>query len=224
MLCECGCGQTTPIATRTQTSRGVVKGQPLRFIKGHNKRTATTGTVCVVDGCDRVQESRGLCHAHAQYERRRGVVPDGPVLSTTAERFWAKVERQDGRCWLWTGATDGGGRYGTFRGENGQVRAHRWAYESEHGPIPDGLDLDHLCRVTLCVNPAHLEPVSHRTNVLRGDAPTAVNAAKTECAHGHPLAGDNLIVERNGTRDCRTCRRDRTREAQRRYRARKRAR
>ncbi len=87
-------------------------------------------------------------------------------MATEAERFWAKVEKTDG-CWLWTGAENGRG-YGTFWSEGMVVRAHRWAYGHLAGPIPDGLDLDHLCRVKSCVNPDHLEPVTHRVNVRRG--------------------------------------------------------
>jgi hypothetical protein len=84
---------------------------------------------------------------------------------------------------------------------DGKVRlAHRVIYEYLVGPIPDGLSIDHLCRVRHCVNPAHLEPVTHRENVLRGQAPTAVNGRKTRCKRGHEF---NRTV-RNGRR-CYTC-------------------
>jgi HNH endonuclease len=79
------------------------------------------------------------------------------------ERFWEKVEQGEG-CWLWTGAIDRG--YGQFVW-NGRKRAHRVAYELIIGPIPEGLELDHLCRNKSCVRPEHLEPVTKAENIRR---------------------------------------------------------
>src|SRR6266496_2265386 len=98
---------------------------------------------------------------------------DTEALDGLVTRFWAKVDRSGGSraCWLWTGKTgrDGYGRIGLGgRGALVRVRAHRFAYELLIGPIPDGLQIDHLCRVRHCVNPAHLEPVTQRENILRG--------------------------------------------------------
>ena len=89
---------------------------------------------------------------------------------TLEDRLWAKVD-QSGECWLWTGSLGGGGRYGAIRvgGRSGRmVLVHRLTYEWARGSIPDGLELDHLCRTTRCVRPEHLEPVTHRENVRRG--------------------------------------------------------
>ena len=114
-------------------------------------------------------------------------------------------------CWNWTASTQGPDpdhQYGQIRmgGRESKVGlAHRVVYELVIGQIPAGLDLDHLCRNTRCVNPAHLEPVTHRENILRGIAPAAINARKTHCVAGHELALDNLIV-RDGHRHCRACR------------------
>lgn len=127
------------------------------------------------------------------------------------QRFWAKVDLSDpGGCWLWTASTRNG--YGQFwagnRTASGHPRmdyAHRFAYEWLVGPIPPELELDHLCRVRLCVNPDHLEPVSHRENLLRGETQTAKRAAQTHCIHGHAFTEENTYVKRNGTRACRTC-------------------
>lgn len=84
----------------------------------------------------------------------------------TTERFLSKVKRTEG-CWLWIGSTNFGG-YGTYYVSGRAVRAHRFSYELFVGKIPDGLELDHLCRYKSCVNPKHLEPVTHQENVIRG--------------------------------------------------------
>lgn len=104
------------------------------------------------------------------------------------ERFWPKVRKTD-TCWLWTAALNQNG-YGRFLvAPNPPVmsQAHRFAYELLRGPIPDGLSLDHLCRVRNCVNPDHLEPVTQRTNVLRGINQAARQAKQTRCIRDHPL-------------------------------------
>lgn len=92
-------------------------------------------------------------------------------------------------------------------------RLHRLVYETLCGPIPGGLQLDHLCRNRGCCNPWHLEPVPSRVNTLRGETLQAKNAAKTHCLRGHALAGENLIVRPDGTRNCRECRRERARQS-----------
>lgn len=131
--------------------------------------------------------------------------------SFDSERFWNFV-RKSSYCWEWTGYKTPNG-YGMF----GKRYAHRLAYELLVGPIGDGLTLDHLCRFRDCVNPAHLEPLSMRDNILRGTAPTAENAAKTHCVRGHAFDKANSIVrkDRPGTRECRQCRRDQQRIAMR---------
>lgn len=119
-------------------------------------------------------------------------------------RFWEKVDKDDpGGCWIWRGATGHAG-YGVFRGPDRNVGAHRFAYEDVAGPIPEGLELDHLCRTPLCVNPAHLEPVTHAENMARGSI-----AAKTHCKHGHAYTSENTGRNPNGTRYCRACNRER---------------
>jgi len=89
------------------------------------------------------------------------------------ERFWSKVEKTVS-CWLWTASTRRG--YGQFVINNKPTPAHRFAYEQLVGDIPRGLQLDHLCRVRNCVNPEHLEPVTSRENILRGEGICAVAA------------------------------------------------
>lgn len=98
----------------------------------------------------------------------RNVGPTRPDVTTLEERFWMKVTGDSYEdCWTWTAALADTG-YGRFRTPGRTVFAHRWAYEQVIGPIPDGLQLDHLCRNTRCVNPWHLDPVTGRVNVRRG--------------------------------------------------------
>lgn len=108
-------------------------------------------------------------------------------------------------CWLWIAATIGDG-YASFMVSGKQVLAHRYAYEKKYGPVPDGKELDHKCRVRCCVNPDHLEPVTHKENINRG---ICANTEKTHCPKGHQLSGNNLyIVPKNGKRQCRSCNRE----------------
>ena len=125
------------------------------------------------------------------------------MRKTEPERFWSKVDRS-GECWVWTAKRRRDG-YGHFRAGVRTVYAHRWAYEALVGQIPDGLTLDHICRNRACVNPKHLEPVTHRENILRGISPPAVQARRTHCPKGHPYSGENLRIRSNGYRQCRIC-------------------
>lgn len=126
---------------------------------------------------------------------------------TTEERFWQYVNKDAPQgCWEWTGGLSHG--YGNFmaRHEDGtyaQVQAHRFAYRLLVGPVPDGLVMDHLCRNKLCVRPLHLDPVTQRVNVQRGDAAVAHAA----CGRGHPFDAENTYIAPNGIRACKTCRR-----------------
>ena len=118
------------------------------------------------------------------------------------KRFWSKVVKTD-TCWLWKAAINNTG-YSIFWGNGKLGAAHRFAYKLLVGEIPVGYDLDHLCRVRHCVNPAHLEPVTRQENLLRGQTITASNAAKTHCPKGHAFIGNNIKMN-SGSRKCRTC-------------------
>ena len=108
-------------------------------------------------------------------------------------------------CWLWPGAKNSLG-YGYIRVRGRQSRVHRVVYEDRIGPIPDGLELDHLCRVRHCCNPDHLEPVTGRENLHRSPSTLArLNADKTHCPAGHPYSGRNLRISAVGKRECRAC-------------------
>lgn len=111
-----------------------------------------------------------------------------------------------GPCWTWKASFTHNG-YGRFKYQGKTVLAHRYSYTVLKGPIPEGLTLDHICRNTACVNPDHLEPVTMKVNVLRGDTITAANSVKTHCNMGHELSGENLFIRSDGRRRCRTCER-----------------
>ena len=122
------------------------------------------------------------------------------------ERIAKKFTRpSDTECWVWTASGNHGG-YGYVSFNGRQQVAHRVLYQILVGPIPEGLTLDHLCRNRRCVNPAHLDPVSNRENILRGTSRSALRAKQTHCKYGHPLSGENLKLK--GTeRVCLTCKR-----------------
>lgn len=127
------------------------------------------------------------------------------------ERFDSKVTPEPtSGCWLWTGSLVCG--YGQFSVKSRPIRAHRFAYETARGAVPDDLDLDHLCRNRACCNPNHLEPVTRRVNTLRGVGACATNARKTHCKNGHEFTDENTRMEHRATgvaRVCRACERER---------------
>lgn len=115
-------------------------------------------------------------------------------------------------CWLWNGTMQPvhGKRhgYGTIYGGNYTLKlAHRVVFEAMHGrSIKHGLEIDHLCRVHLCVNPDHLEEVTRKENQRRGFGCCGIHAKKTHCSKGHIFQGDNLKISKRGHRVCIACR------------------
>lgn len=128
------------------------------------------------------------------------------LRGSVEDRFWKMVSKageQD--CWLWKGAATSRG-YGRMQTPTSSSSpAHRVSYVLRNGSISPGLVIDHICRERLCVNPAHLRAVTPKANTLENsESPTAANASKTHCVHGHSLSGDNLMIWK-GTRRCREC-------------------
>jgi hypothetical protein len=135
---------------------------------------------------------------------------------TPVQRLEAKVEVAENGCWNWTGATSHSG-YGKINLSGRYVGAHRAAYELLIGAIPAGLELDHLCSNPTCVNPEHLEPVTHAENVRRTIArgrgrPPATYSRLTHCKRGHPFTTENTRLKANGDRCCRECGRQNSRD------------
>lgn len=122
-------------------------------------------------------------------------------FQSTSDRFWAKVSAVESGCWLWTACSTN--RYGQFTNSRRRIGAHVWAWESVYGAVPDGLELDHLCRNRLCVRPDHLEAVTHRENLRRG----LNGVLTTHCPQGHEYTSTNTYVTPRGHRVCRTCNR-----------------
>lgn len=158
---------------------------------------------CSVEGCIKPVKSRGWCNAHYEHWRRHG--EPVTVRLSLRERFDAKWELDDGTgCWNWLAGNNSAG-YGVIslgRATEGNVLAHRLSYKLHAGEIQQDLELDHLCRNVRCVNPDHLEPVTHQENVLRGVSPPAFNARKTHCDKGHPLTAGK------SGRTCKVCARE----------------
>lgn len=132
----------------------------------------------------------------------------GPPRTPAEVRFWRHVDKA-GDCWIWTGGKAYG--YGSFYDGETKVYAHRWSYQHHVGPITDGLVIDHLCRQPLCVNPEHLEAVTNRENLRRGDVAWATVHREGTCKRGHERTAENARVNKDGSIHCRVCERERKR-------------
>jgi hypothetical protein len=134
------------------------------------------------------------------------------ITPAQAETFWAYVERSNS-CWNWTASCDskGYGQYaiGTYKPNSRRnARAHQVSYALTIGEVPENMVIDHLCRNRTCVNPAHMEVVTNKDNILRGVSPSSKHAIKTHCPYGHPYNDSNTRLNA-GSRVCRTCHRQR---------------
>jgi len=166
----------------------------------HHRLTA--GSVIECDGFEAPLETVGhLSISGGKLGSKWGLDPENL-------RFWSKVDAS-GPCWEWTAAIGKTGGYGKYSyrldGKVKYVYAHRYAYHVLVGPVPDGLELDHLCRNRKCVNPDHLDPVTRRENVRRGVGPTGRNMGKTHCPFGHEYTKENTYKLKSGVRQCKMC-------------------
>lgn len=162
--------------------------------------------ICSIEGCERFGKlTRGWCAMHYKRAWRYGdpLLRRSPRGTPAIERFGHFVRMRADGCWEWTGARTRTG-YGSFTDAGSRkCQAHRFAYEHLVGPIPNGLELDHLCRNRWCVSPSHLQPVTHRENQRRG----IKGILTTHCPKGHPYSEENTRMY-GGHRFCKTCGRE----------------
>lgn len=191
-------------------TRGIAVDQHRRArLKRQIRLGLTLQQIADLEGCSR-QNIQQLVGSVRSLRAPKGPRPPIDTDSRTLRRFWSRVSVDPSGCWLWTGALSlaGYGHAGSPR-VNGDQYAHRAAYIAVKGPIPEGLGLDHLCRVRHCVNPEHLEAVTQRENIMRSPIQvSAINARKTHCKRGHELPP----IGSSRVRTCATCRRVRTPE------------
>lgn len=129
-------------------------------------------------------------------------------------RIQSRIRRVESGCWEWTGRLDRGGYgvIGLYKDGGQLIRgAHRVSYELYVNEIPEGKQIDHLCRVRSCINPEHLEPVTSKENTMRSSiAPATINSRKTHCVNGHEFTEENVYTCKEGHRRCKSCRRERS--------------
>ena len=189
--------------------------------KQHEGRSETDNMRSSVNSDSQAEELRGdqtTTSLKRAVARRNGRPPNrlnllAGLSSADLQRLRTRFDEKwtpepNTGCYLWTASVNNGG-YGIFGfrvdGRTRAVGAHRLNYEMTFGPIAEDLDIDHKCRIRSCVNPAHLEAVSHRENMRRGNAMMGLNARKTHCLRGHEFSPENTRPHGNGNRSCRAC-------------------
>lgn len=181
------------------------------------------GARCRIAECPNPATARGWCNGHyLRWSRYGDPLASAAPGPSAEERFWARVDKsgpvpdyapQLGPCWVWTAKAKHRLGYGVLTVAGKRWGAHGYAYTLIRGPVPEGLELDHLCRVPACVNPDHLEPVTHQENLQRADWTGNRNRPRaTHCKRGHPFDEENTVVRPNGKRLCRICRNANVRE------------
>lgn len=176
-LCQCGCGQITRVWSRTVKSRGRVKGQSAAFVLGHHMRRESIG--CIEEklcecGCGLKAPLAPQSHTRFGWIKGRPmrfILGHNNHLRRLSPIEYLEIDMgHKTPCWIWQRGKDKNG-YGRCHAKVAGSRtmlAHVYYYTQKHGPVPEGLQLDHLCRVPSCVNPGHLEVVSNAENTQRG--------------------------------------------------------
>lgn len=168
------------------------------------ERCGKTRWVALLHGKPMNHLCRSCAHKTAHYKALRNIDP--------LMRFLRKVSIQENGCWLWEGSRNSKG-YGTLSLNGRPVYAHRFIYELLKGLIPPDKETDHLCRNHLCVNLRHLEIVTHKENMLRGQSPAARSIRSGYCIKGkHPRTPENMYIDKLGYHHCRACKNERRRE------------
>lgn len=161
---------------------------------------------CSISECSRPYLCKGYCNLHYKRAKKgQDMNKSAKVVGNDIERFWSYVDKTD-TCWLWNGRLNDERGYARLRIGRKFKYAHVYSYELAKEKPRKGTELDHLCRVRHCVNPAHLEPVTHKVNMERSS-----HATRTHCRSGHPYSGDNLYINPAGSRACRACHKVRSR-------------
>lgn len=168
-----------------------------------NIEKATGGRAC--ERCKKIFKGTGrtsrFCSKLCLWGRKSKIkaLPRGNHL----KRFWSNVDKSTD-CWIWKGALSGKG-YGLFGFNKIRKSAHIISFELLNGLVPSDRELDHTCKNPPCINPSHLEPVTHQINMLRGNTFARVNKSKTHCPKGHEYNSENTRMAPNGSRLCREC-------------------